>query len=324
MFLPGQIENWCVLTDMHNHGLNMPINDMRKIVGTLQNNYRGRLACCYVVNAPKSFSFLWKMCRPFIDNVTVEKIDITRSPHSDKMMTHFNPDQVEERYGGTAKNVTQFWPPYVPNTPFHRNEAVKNSILSDNSSYYEYHPEVSIIKEEDLTMIEESRVLAPSPKQVDLIFSQQNAFNGSIEDSESEKPKKKHKKSSNKHKHKHKKNVDFEIEELYLSRTASLSEINLRGEEGRFHSEAAALDNYFQDPSGISAINDSFHDSFYEKPKKSKKHKLSKTPDILEFKEVYIEEKPVPQPIPQLTIETSSTNCGCWSGSEATRTCLIF
>lgn len=338
--LPGQIENWCVLTDMRDHGLNVTINEMRKIVGILQNNFRGRLGCCYIVNAPKSFAFLWRMCKPFVDSVTVEKIDITRSPHSEKMMAHFNPEQVEERYGGSAKNLSQFWPPYVPDAPFHRTEEIKNSLLSNRTSYYDYHPEVKIDKDE-IEIIEEVREYAPSPKQVDAVFSFHNSFNASMQDCEMEaidlnikvekKPKKSHRKHSKRSsskspvkRSKGRKKVDFDTEAYSSPYTVTLSDVNLRADEERIRSEGSVLDLSIHNTSGISAINDSFHESFYEKPKKRRKHKVSKTPDIIEQHEVYIEDKAPLTPIPAINIETVSSNCGCWSVAESARTCIIF
>jgi hypothetical protein len=340
MLLPGQIENWCVLTDMHDHGLNVTINEMRRIVGILQNNFRGRLGCCYIVNAPKSFSFLWRMCKPFVDSVTVEKIDITRSSHSEKMMAHFNPEQVEERYGGSAKNLTHFWPPYVPDAPFHRTEDIKNTLLSSRSSYYDYHPEVKI-QNDELEIIEETREHPPSPKQVDAVFSMHSSFNISMRECEMEvidleiEIEKKPKKSRHKHskrsssksrvkRSKGRKKLEFDSEAFSSPYTVSITDDNIHEDEQIIRTEGSILDISFQNTSGISAINDSFHESFFEKRKKRRKHKVSTTPDILERREFHIEVKTEETPITVLAIESTSTNCGCWSAAEKTRTCIIF
>jgi hypothetical protein len=124
----------------------------------LQQNYRCRLAHNYVLNAPTSVTVVWAIIKKFIDRDTVERISIT-SKHSDpSLLQLFNPRQVEERYGGTAPNLTQFWPPVVPQSPFEAPGQLPGALLSRHSSFpLAFQAEVSALSEPGKSIFEEIR-----------------------------------------------------------------------------------------------------------------------------------------------------------------------
>jgi len=164
MFLPGQVENWVTITDMGNMGLSdLPINvsptqQLRKLIEILQQNYRCRLAHNYVLNAPTSVTVVWAIIKKFIDRDTVERISITGKRSDPSLLQLFNPRQVEEHYGGTAPNLTQFWPPIVPEGPFEAPGQLPGALLSRHSSYpLASQPEISAISEPEKTIFEAVR-----------------------------------------------------------------------------------------------------------------------------------------------------------------------
>ena len=62
------------------------------------------------------------------------------------MLTHFSSFQVPRRYGGKARDPTNFWPPTIPSSPFNapgENQGLTHieSRLSQKSSYCEFFPE---------------------------------------------------------------------------------------------------------------------------------------------------------------------------------------
>jgi len=62
----------------------------------------------FVINAPIYFTAIWAMVRPWIDAVTVEKIQkIFGSNYGDALKTYVNLDQIPVEYGGT--NETFPW-----------------------------------------------------------------------------------------------------------------------------------------------------------------------------------------------------------------------
>jgi hypothetical protein len=116
---PGVIENWITIADLGNLGLtSLPISSFKGVSQILQENYRCRLALSYVVNSPRSISFIWGMIKPFFDKMTAKKISFHRESAPQPLFTHCNHSQVERKYGGSAPDVTCYWPPTVPQGPF--------------------------------------------------------------------------------------------------------------------------------------------------------------------------------------------------------------
>lgn len=91
---------------------------MKKIISAVENNYRGRLFRAYVNSASRSFDMLWRMIKPFLSKVTVDKVRITREAINNDMWQHINPSQIEVRYGGTYPDRQNFWPLALPPGPY--------------------------------------------------------------------------------------------------------------------------------------------------------------------------------------------------------------
>ena len=72
-------------------------------------NYGGRLFKMFTVNAPGTIYFTWKVISAFLDEVTVEKIKISKEKTEKSLFDNIDPSQVEEKYGGKQPNRTQFW-----------------------------------------------------------------------------------------------------------------------------------------------------------------------------------------------------------------------
>jgi hypothetical protein len=64
--------------------------------------------------------------------MTIEKIKISKKSYSQDMLETFNPYQIEEKYGGKAKNVNCYWPPFVPDSAFSVNG--KSELLNDKKT----------------------------------------------------------------------------------------------------------------------------------------------------------------------------------------------
>lgn len=151
MMLPGQIENWVVLTDLGKNGIgNLSISSLKQVLGMLQSNYKCRLATNYIVNPPKTVWVMWSCIKPFLDDVTIDKIKISNSSYSQEMMTHFHPSQVEEKYGGKSENLEEFWPPEISSARFCPDG--KSIKLGEKDSYYDYNS-----KEPDEEVIEQAK-----------------------------------------------------------------------------------------------------------------------------------------------------------------------
>jgi hypothetical protein len=78
-FLPGQVENWIVIYDLGGMGVTeMPMNAIKSVTAKMGANYGGRLFKMFTVNAPGTIWFLWKAVSGFLDEVTVNKIKISK------------------------------------------------------------------------------------------------------------------------------------------------------------------------------------------------------------------------------------------------------
>ena len=81
LMIEGKIENWIVITDLGNCPLlKLPISDLKKLIKTLQDNYRCRMIVNYVINAPSSISFAWGMIKGVLDAQTACLLYTSPSP----------------------------------------------------------------------------------------------------------------------------------------------------------------------------------------------------------------------------------------------------
>lgn len=135
LMVKGHIENWIIITDLSNKSLtNLPLSELKQIIGVLQNNFRCRMIVNYIVNAPRTLSFMWKMLKKFIEPHTVNKIRIIRESCPQEMKKHFALNQFEEKYGGSSPNLLRnFWPPVLPPGPYEaEGETIGDHLESQN------------------------------------------------------------------------------------------------------------------------------------------------------------------------------------------------
>ena len=132
MMLPGKVENWVVITDFEKSGLgDLGMGAIKQVMSVLTDNYRCRLGVNYVVNPAKSVYYIWTCVKPFLDDVTIDKVKILNTPIPQQLFTHCNPYQIEEKYGGKSPNATKYWPPVMPEAPYNLNESPRHTKIVD-------------------------------------------------------------------------------------------------------------------------------------------------------------------------------------------------
>ena len=68
------------------------------------------------MNAPWTFSGVWKIVSTFMDETVQDKVQICGDSTNAKLSSMVEPDQLEQRYGGSAPDrKTSFWPPKFAN-----------------------------------------------------------------------------------------------------------------------------------------------------------------------------------------------------------------
>eukprot|EP01017_Pseudomicrothorax_dubius_P040692 TRINITY_DN6406_c0_g1_i3.p1 TRINITY_DN6406_c0_g1~~TRINITY_DN6406_c0_g1_i3.p1 ORF type:complete len:163 (-),score=37.45 TRINITY_DN6406_c0_g1_i3:80-568(-) len=65
----------------------------------------------YILNTPFSFYIPWKIAQTMLHSSTTKKIVTSKEGTNPLMLEHIHPEQLEQRFGGAAPNVTVFWPP---------------------------------------------------------------------------------------------------------------------------------------------------------------------------------------------------------------------
>jgi len=108
----------------------VPYGPIKKLLGFLQNNYRGRLTVMYNVNTPTFITIPWKMAKAFLEESTVKKINFIKKQVPEPLFQLARREQVEEKYGGTAPNLTKFWPPVIPSENYFLNNEDEKALIS--------------------------------------------------------------------------------------------------------------------------------------------------------------------------------------------------
>jgi len=129
--LPGQVENWVFITNVKGMGLaSIAVQSVRKLFSYLQDHYKCRLYRMYLVNASPGVYVPWQLVKKFLDGDTVEKVQFYKSQKPKNLFTHANRDQVEQQFGGTAPNLTQYWPPKIVSSNYFVSEEDKKSLVT--------------------------------------------------------------------------------------------------------------------------------------------------------------------------------------------------
>jgi hypothetical protein len=155
LLIPGQVENWVVLTDLNSQGLRkLPVSEAKRIIKLLQENFRCRMIYNYVVNAPSSIVFIWSIVKKFIEEHTINKIRILKESAPEELKMHCSRGQFEAKYGGIQPNATCFWPPIFPPGPFSVENDSIETYMSPQSTYELYNPRTILISEVSSNMDE--------------------------------------------------------------------------------------------------------------------------------------------------------------------------
>ena len=132
LFIPGQIENWIIFVDFKDVGLS-EIAEFKKILGTL-NKYRGRVYRNFIVNISGFLKIAVKTALKVFGSSSSKKLKILGSDELHKIQEIISPDNIQQKYGGTAPNIVpggnNLFPPIMPSKNFALN-GEKLNIISE-------------------------------------------------------------------------------------------------------------------------------------------------------------------------------------------------
>jgi hypothetical protein len=113
MLMAGKVESWILIIDMAKEGLgNIPYGELKKVIEIFQENYLYRLAYQFILNTPKSMNMIWNILQHFFSKCTRQKTYLSSDTHSSQLLNIVEASQLETKYGGSCKNLIEFWPPF--------------------------------------------------------------------------------------------------------------------------------------------------------------------------------------------------------------------
>lgn len=112
---PGHIENFIMIIDLNDVGITQcPFTVLKVVLACLQSNYRCMCRKIFVLNACWSIRAGWKAVDLVLSESTRNKITLTSSGTDKELQKMVAPWNLDSRYGGTASEPTEFWPPIMP------------------------------------------------------------------------------------------------------------------------------------------------------------------------------------------------------------------
>ncbi|KAI0301923.1 CRAL-TRIO domain-containing protein [Multifurca ochricompacta] len=100
------VETFCTIMDLHNVGLSnfYRVKDYVMAASAIgQNRYPEVMGKFYIINAPWAFSAVWAIIKPWLDEVTVSKIDILGANYKEKLLAQIPAENLPKDFGGTCE-----------------------------------------------------------------------------------------------------------------------------------------------------------------------------------------------------------------------------
>lgn len=163
--LPGKAETFTIIIDLIGCTMTtMPIYALRKFLGTVQTNFRGRGFKTLILNANMMIRGSFSLFRTVLDEFTCQKLNMLGSDYKVKMLTFIPAEQLEVRFGGNLTNKTKdFFPPdmSIPGVEMiTRAEYTKLSLQEIKEPTLNKHPQPEF-KEPELEKMPQQQINEP-------------------------------------------------------------------------------------------------------------------------------------------------------------------
>lgn len=132
--IPGQIENWIIITDLRNVSLWSLPSNFKEILKVMTSTYRARLYINFLLGMNFVLRGLWKVIKLMLDPNTAQKIRILGDSDFSQIIAQINPYQLEKKFGGKCENIiSDFFPPRTPNNNYvsHDTDDIKDLYYSE-------------------------------------------------------------------------------------------------------------------------------------------------------------------------------------------------
>jgi len=102
------VETSCTILDLYNVSLSnfYRVKDYVMQASSIgQDRYPECMGKFYIINAPWAFSAVWSIIKPWLDEVTVSKIDILGSSYKEKLLEQIPEENLPKEFGGKCECV---------------------------------------------------------------------------------------------------------------------------------------------------------------------------------------------------------------------------
>jgi hypothetical protein len=102
------VETFCTIMDLQGVSLSnfYRVKDYVMEAASIgQNRYPEIMGKFYIINAPWAFSAVWSIIKVWLDEVTVNKIDIIGAAYKDKLLAQIPAENLPKEFGGTCECV---------------------------------------------------------------------------------------------------------------------------------------------------------------------------------------------------------------------------
>ena len=113
MMFEGKVENFITILDSEKLSFTqLPKMWIVSFVNTFNHFYYQRNVWLAILNAHWSVNMLYAIAKPFLHETTKKKTIFSSENTWDTLTMKVDPKQLEEKYGGEAENLKEFWPPW--------------------------------------------------------------------------------------------------------------------------------------------------------------------------------------------------------------------
>lgn len=100
------VETYCTILDLGGVSLSnfYRVKDYVSAASSIgQNRYPETMGKFYIINAPWTFSAVWAIVKPWLDEVTVAKIEILGASYKDALMQQIPRENLPREFGGLCE-----------------------------------------------------------------------------------------------------------------------------------------------------------------------------------------------------------------------------
>ena len=149
MLIPGQIENIVMFINLEKTSLLSIPDSMKKIIHTMSEYFIATLYKSYIFGMNTFLKFLYKIFCNFLEEITVKKLVVLESKEDPKLFQDINPQNIEERFGGTAPNCIYgqencLFPPRMPSDYYLKDDEDPKKIFISEEKYIQRYNEGNI------------------------------------------------------------------------------------------------------------------------------------------------------------------------------------